>query len=115
MKNAGFSTATRLATYGTLALDRVNYDQLSGLEGNWRTGTVRGKLLDTGWGVEQGFPGLILDPSGQEVEVRIFESLELADQWLWLDAFEGDGYRRVAAMARSLGEDLDVSIYGLNV
>src|ERR1700733_10423453 len=51
----------RLAVYGTLAPGRVNHHQISALAGNWKRGTVKGKLLSSGWGAALGFPGLILD------------------------------------------------------
>ena len=57
---------------------------------------MRGRLVEAGWGAELGYPGLILDPSGQAIEVYIFESPELPNHWLRLDEFEGVGYRRVA-------------------
>ena len=86
---------TRLATYGTLSPGRVNHHQLAGLKGSWRQGTVRGKLVDGGWGSSLGNPGLILDPQAPKVEVHLFESPDLPSHWSRLDEFEGDGYRRV--------------------
>ena len=105
------SADTRLATYGTLAPGRVNNDRLAGLKGYWRKGTVRGRLVDAGWGAELGYPGLILDPSGQDIDVYIFESSELPDHWPRLDEFEGTGYRRMAAQVHTEDGDLDASIY----
>lgn len=102
---------TRLATYGTLAPGRINHHQLADLKGHWRKGTVTGKLVEAGWGAEHGYPGLILDPAGQAVEVHIFESLELVDHWQRLDAFEGAGYRRVAVQVVTAEGDLEASIY----
>ncbi len=102
---------TRLATYGTLAPGRVNHDQLADLKGYWRQGTVRGKLVEAGWGAELGYPGLILDPSGQVIEVYIFESSELPSHWLRLDELEGAGYRRVVTQVCTVDGDLDASIY----
>ena len=102
---------TRLATYGTLAPGRVNNDQLADLEGYWRQGTVRGRLVEAGWGAELGYPGLILDPLGQAIDVYVFESSDLPNHWLRLDAFEGAGYRRVVAQVRTVDGDLDASIY----
>lgn len=111
MANPEKSAITRLATYGTLAPGRVNHDQLADLKGCWRQGTVRGRLVEAGWGAEIGYPGLILDPLGQDIEVYVFESLELPDHWLRLDAFEGAGYRRVATQVCTVDGDLDASIY----
>ncbi len=101
----------RLATYGTLAPGRVNNHQLAALKGQWRLGTVRGRLVEAGWGAGLGYPGLVLESSGQIVEVNSFESSDLPDHWPRLDAFEGDGYRRVVTRARIEDGHLDVSIY----
>lgn len=111
MANSEKSADTRLATYGTLAPGRLNNDQLADLKGFWRQGTVRGRLVEAGWGAELGYPGLILDPSGQVIEVYIFESSELPNHWLRLDEFEGVGYRRVVTQVCTVDGDLDASIY----
>ncbi len=111
MANSKQSAEMRLATYGTLAPGRVNNHQLADLKGFWRQGTVRGRLVEAGWGAKLGFPGLVLDPLGQVVEVHVFESSELPDHWLRLDAFEGAGYRRVVTQVYTADGDLDVSIY----
>lgn len=87
-------TDRRLAVYGTLAPGKANHHQISGLTGRWRRGTVRGRLFASGWGAALGFPGLILDPLGDIVDVQVFESAELPEHWERLDAFEGAGYRR---------------------
>ncbi len=105
------SAETRLATYGTLAPGRVHDDQLAELSGSWRKGTVRGRLVEAGWGAEVGFPGLILDPRGQPVDVHLFESLDLPSHWQRLDAFEGSGYLRVVAPVRTIDGDIAASIY----
>ena len=114
MANATPSAETRLATYGTLAPGRINNHQLADLKGHWRQGTVTGRLVEAGWGAELGYPGLILDPSAQPVEVHVFESSDLPHHWPRLDAFEGAGYRRVITQVRTPDGDLDVSIYVIN-
>ena len=105
---------TRLATYGTLAPGRANNDQLADLKGTWRQGTVRGKLVEEGWGADLGCPGLILDPSGQVVDVFVFESSDLPHHWSRLDKLEGAGYRREVTQVRTEDGDLDASIYVIN-
>jgi len=105
---------TRLATYGTLAPGRANHHQLADLRGQWRGGTVRGRLLEEGWGARLGYPGLVLDPEAGEVEVQLFESADLPDHWPRLDAFEGAGYRRVVAQVRTDDGAFDACIYVLN-
>ena len=115
MANTEKPADSRLATYGTLAPGRVNSHQLADLEGNWRQGTVRGRLVEAGWGAKLGYPGLILDPSGHVIEVHIFESPELLNHWPRLDAFEGAGYRRVVAQVSTMDGDLDAWIYVIDV
>ena len=100
-----------LATYGTLAPGRVNNDQLAGLGGQWRRGTVKGRLVDAGWGAALGCPGLVLDPAGGEVDVHVFESPDLPSHWQRLDAFEGSGYRRVITEVHTTDGDVEASIY----
>jgi len=105
---------TRLAVYGSLAPDQANHAQLVSLAGRWRAGTVRGRLNPRGWAAAQGYPGLVLDPTGPEVEVHLFESLELPAHWGRLDAFEGTRYRRVIAAVRTTeGNALAAWIYVL--
>ena len=105
----------RLATYGSLSPGEVNHHQLAGLQGRWRRGTVRGKRIEAGWGAGMGFPGLILDASGSDVDVHLFESSDLPDHWPRLDQFEGPGYRRVATTVRTAEGDLTAYIYVLVV
>jgi gamma-glutamylcyclotransferase (GGCT)/AIG2-like uncharacterized protein YtfP len=101
----------RLATYGTLAPGRPNHHQLARLKGQWRQGTVRGRLVKAGWGAALGFPGLILDPSGSVVEVHLFESDDLPHHWARLDAFEGTGYRRTVTQVHTADGGLEAWIY----
>ena len=115
MANSKTPAETRLATYGTLVPGRVNHDQLADLKGCWRQGTVQGRLVEAGWGAKLGYPGLMLDPAGPDIEVYLFESSELPDHWLRLDAFEGAGYRRVVTQVCTLDGDLDASIYVIDV
>jgi gamma-glutamylcyclotransferase (GGCT)/AIG2-like uncharacterized protein YtfP len=104
---------TRLAVYGTLAPGRPNHHQLDGLAGEWRSGRVRGRLYAEGWGAALGFPGLVLDPAGGEVEVQLFESPDLPQHWGRLDAFEGEGYRRRLAEVQTADGRVEAFIYVL--
>jgi len=103
----------RLATYGTLAPGRPNHHQLAALAGDWSQGTVRGRLLQQGWGAAQGYPGLILDPDGAEVAVQLFRSPDLPAHWPRLDAFEGDGYRRVSTPVSTPAGVVEACVYVL--
>lgn len=93
----GTQSASRLAVYGTLMPGRSNAHELAMLDGTWRTGIVRGYLSEDGWGLTGGFPGLKLDPHGDEIPVHVLESADLPDHWERLDAFEGEEYARVVA------------------
>lgn len=87
--------AFRLATYGSLGPGRPNHHHLSNLAGFWLKGTVRGRLVEEGWGASMGYPGLVLDPAGPKITVDLLESADLPRHGPRLDAFEGEGYRRV--------------------
>lgn len=104
---------SRLATYGTLSPGRINHHELAGLKGSWRKGTVRGRLVEGGWGSAIGYPGLVLDSQGPVVEVHLFESSDLPNHWSRLDEFEGDGYQRVVTQVHTNTGEVDAWIYVL--
>jgi len=85
----------RLFVYGTLAPGQPNEHVLSDIPGEWKPATVSGTLIQEGWGAASGFPGIILDRNGSEVEGFLFTSEELAKHWTRLDKFEGEDYERV--------------------
>lgn len=103
----------RLAVYGTLAPGQPNHGQLAHLSGQWFPGVVRGFLHNEGWGAELGYPGIVLDQNGDEVNVQILESASLATEWQRLDAFEGPGYRRVVVEAHTSTGSVTAQIYVL--
>ena len=103
----------RLAVYGTLAPDEPNHHQMDGMAGEWSPGIVRGRLFMVGWGGEMGYPGIELDPDGQEVSVQVFESADLPDHWERLDRFEGPGYQRVAVEVLTAAGPIEAQIYAL--
>ena len=101
-----------LATYGTLAPGRVNHHRLAGLTGAWTKGKVRGRLVHAGWGDALGYPGLVIDPNGPDVvEVDLFRSPDLPAFWPTLDAFEGDGYRRIPVSVVTQDGVIKASLY----
>lgn len=103
----------RLAVYGTLAPGKPNHGLLAHLPGRWFAGVVRGGLRNAGWGAALGYPGLVLDDDGDEIDVQILESAGLATEWERLDAFEGPGYRRVMVDARTSAGSATAYIYVL--
>jgi gamma-glutamylcyclotransferase (GGCT)/AIG2-like uncharacterized protein YtfP len=101
----------RLATYGTLRPGRSNHHQLDGLRGQWSPGSVHGVLVEAGWGATLGYPALVLDPTGPDVAVDVFESVDLLAHWARLDAFEGPGYSRVLTRVQTSGGEVEAAIY----
>ncbi len=90
----------RIFVYGTLAPGRPNAHVLAHLPGSWQLATIRGHLVQAGWGAEQGYPGVVIDASGATVEGFILSSDALESEWKRLDEFEGDQYERVATQAQ---------------
>lgn len=87
---------------------------LAGLRGTWEPASVKGTLRQEGWGAAIGFPGIVLDADGGEVDGQVFTSGELPQHWARLDAFEGDGYARVLADVRLPdGREVEAYIYCL--
>ena len=105
----------RLFVYGTLAPGRPNEHVLAGIDGIWEPASVKGILLQEGWGAAAGYPGIVLDELGGEVRGFVLTSEELANHWARLDTFEGDGYVRVVTSAE-LGDGtvVEAQIYALN-
>lgn len=103
----------RLAVYGSLAPGQANHHQLAGLAGDWRAGTVRGWLVESGWGSALGYPGLRPDPAGPIVAVQLFTSDDLRAHWARLDAFEGEAYERVEIAVDLGGETVTAQLYAL--
>ena len=85
----------RLFVYGTLVPGGPNEHVLSGMGGTWEAGTVTGIVHQEGWGAAKGYPGIILDKHGNDVQGFLFSSEKLSDHWARLDEFEGEGYVRV--------------------
>jgi len=100
-----------LATYGSLRPGECNHHELAGLSGEWRPGTVAGRLIEKGWGADLGYPAIILAPDGDPVPVQLFVSADLPAHWARLDDFEGDGYRRVAVTVSTADGAVEAWIY----
>lgn len=87
----------KLFVYGTLAPGRPNAHWLANLPGSWQKASVKGILHPEGWGATLGYPALVLDPEGEEVQGFLFTSDQLSTYWDTLDEFEGEGYERLLA------------------
>jgi len=106
--------AIHLFVYGSLAPGRDNAHMLADVPGQWQAATVSGTLHSQGWGATLGYPGLVLDPHGDEVPGMVFTSDELPAHWQRLDEFEGEGYMRVICSARlSDGSQVKAHVYCL--
>ena len=101
---------SRLFVYGSLAPGKANEHVLADVPGTWAPATVKGRLLPEGWGAAMGYPGIMLDEAGEEVEGALFSSDRLAEHWARLDEFEGDGYERVLTKA-TLKDGVTVDAY----
>ena len=55
----------RLFVYGTLGPGRPNEHVLSAIGGTWEEASVNGFLMPRGWGAEMGYPGIVLDDTGE--------------------------------------------------
>lgn len=106
--------AYRLFVYGTLAPGRPNEHVLADVPGEWEPATAMGTLLQEGWGAAAGYPGIVLDERGGEVRGFLFSSESLAEHWVRLDEFEGEGYERVLTTVKLTdGTVVDAYIYRL--
>ncbi len=79
--------------YGTLRLGGSNHFRMADAE-FVESGTLRGRLYRIDW-----YPGLVVDPAGDEISGEIY-SVNPEDMGV-LDAFEGHEYRRIRATVRT--------------
>lgn len=105
----------RLFVYGTLAPGKPNAHVLATIAGRWQPATVKGKLYEEGWGAVVGYPAVVLTENGPDVQGLLFSADELDTHWARLDAFEGNGYKRVLTTAvLEDGTAVETYIYELN-
>ncbi|WP_241572433.1 gamma-glutamylcyclotransferase family protein [Rosenbergiella nectarea] len=103
-----------LFVYGTLGPGRPNAHIMENIGGTWLNGSVEGTLDQKGWGAEMGYPGKVLDNSGNRVSGVLFYSENLANNWKILDDFEGEEYERVPVdVITEQGDKVLSSIYRL--
>jgi gamma-glutamylcyclotransferase (GGCT)/AIG2-like uncharacterized protein YtfP len=101
-----------LFVYGTLAPGQPNEHVLTNIGGKWEQATVKGKLKELGWGAKLGYPGIVLEENGKEVEGFLFASDKLDKHWDELDEFEGSEYKRVCNKVQTKdGKSIKAYIY----
>ncbi len=98
------AAGTCLAVYGSLMPGRENHYLIADIKGTWDQGIVRGQFFDGGWSDGTGYPYIHWDPEGDMIPVAVLISAQLPFHWGRLDAFEGDGYRRILAPVLQGGE-----------
>lgn len=104
-----------LFVYGTLCPGRPNAHIMENIGGTWEPGYVNGSLEEKGWGAEMGYPGIVLDNSGNRVSGYLFSSENLAANWKVLDDFEGAEYQRVSVtVTTDSGREVQSWIYMLS-
>lgn len=101
----------RLFVYGTLAPGEPNEHVLADLPGTWTAATIRGRLYPEGWGAALGYPALVPDPDGEEIQGQLFQSPQLHAHWRRLDEFEGTAYRRVRSLVQVRGRAVETYVY----
>ena len=104
----------RLFIYGTLQPGGPNEHVLTDIGGEWSPAVIKGNLTEAGWGASMGYPGLVLDESGNDIQGYVFASSNLSARWAYLDEFEGEEYERVVAPVTLLsGEQVQAYVYVL--
>ncbi|MDO4897485.1 MAG: gamma-glutamylcyclotransferase [Moraxella sp.] len=104
-----------LFIYGTLAPNRPNHHIMAPIDGTWQNATIKGFLHAQGWGATQGYPAIIPDEAGEDVQGFVFSSDKLHEHWERLDEFEGVEYQRVLVVATlDDGKQVTAFVYALN-
>lgn len=85
-----------LIIYGTLGPGRPNHSKIEHINGIWKKGIIRGKLINEGWGAAMGYFAFKNTPENEQeiIQAYILISDELHKHWEFLDEFEGDEYTR---------------------
>ena len=107
----------RLIIYGSLAPNAPNHHIVEHIKGSWQQGIVRGKLFQYGWGVDLGYYAFKHVPVEEQTDINAFVLIsdELANNWDYLDDFEGDGYKRILAKYELNDGQIGVgNIYAMN-
>jgi gamma-glutamylcyclotransferase (GGCT)/AIG2-like uncharacterized protein YtfP len=106
-----------LIIYGSLAPNAPNHHVVEHIKGEWKQGIVRGKLEQYGWGADLGYYAFKHVPKEEQINIKAFILLsdKLKENWLYLDDFEGDGYKRILAKYELENGQIGVGfIYAMN-
>ncbi len=103
----------RLFVYGTLAPGRENHHVLENIPGTWESATLKGFLLNKGWGAFMGYPGIMPSDEGDEVKGWVLSSGVLAKYWADIDRFEGHEYRRVPVTVMLSHQPVKAFVYAI--
>lgn len=68
-----------LFVYGTLCPGEPNEQVLGDMDGIYHQASVCGRLVDAGWGSTMGYPGLVLDDEGEQVQGYVYISQVLEE------------------------------------
>lgn len=96
--------STRLAVYGTLALDEPNESVLNEIKGDWINGKVTGHIYKV-----QDLPNFEWDTSADEVPVKLLCSNELPENLNKIDRFEGSSYKRILIPVKLVDDSFAVA------
>lgn len=90
-------TIPALIIYGSLAPGESNHSIMDPIKGEWKKATIKGKLLEGGWGSSLGYHGFTPANSDEAeiINAYVLFSKDLTASWNYLDEFEGDGYIRI--------------------
>ena len=103
-----------LFVYGTLRQGYSNEHILKRMHGTYQDASVRGTLVNAGWGAAMGCPGIKLSNSAPPIEGQVFTSSELTSHLAFLDDFEGHEYQRIITEVSLLnGEKMSAYVYVL--
>ncbi|SEE95476.1 gamma-glutamylcyclotransferase family protein [Pseudomonas deceptionensis] len=104
----------RLFVYGTLGPGGPNEHVMTNIGGTWEPASLKGRLVQAGWGAEMGFPGLVIAEDGDEIHGHVFCSGNFPMHWQALDDFEGAEYQRVLTQVTlGNGSLIDAHVYAL--
>ena len=99
----------RLAVYGTLLPGEVNHETISGIDGQWIDGKIAGRKE-----IKNGFPTFIWALNEEILNIKIFISELLPNEYERLDRFEGDLYERIWVPVQHNGIAHICNIYSCN-